>query len=268
MKTFSFLTQKGAIGAGPPLHFRRIELKYRLPNRLVPVLVERISPYTQIDPYLAEEAEGRTSYPVTSLYFDTVDLQSLREKDAGLLFRRKLRLRTYRQGFSERTPCFLEVKRRHDAVISKDRLMLSVGQLKPEFVMSDLLDHILQRVEASEDVSEEAHMLRNWLNLRPATLVRYRRIPFVGRQDRRFRITIDTELEGAWRPPYLLNFYHLHPCLLNESIVEIKFNHAVPAWFHNIIRDLELERTSHSKYALVTTSLHPRTLLAHATGDS
>ena len=115
----------------PPLHFRRIELKYFLPDRFLTHFVERISPYTEVDPYLVREGLGRVSYPVTSLYFDSYDLQAFHEKEDGLFYRRKIRLRAYEDEFAEASPAFLEIKRRLDSVVIKDRLSLPAGSLSP-----------------------------------------------------------------------------------------------------------------------------------------
>src|SRR3954453_20161814 len=102
-----------------PLHFQRIELKYFLPYRYLDHFVERVSRRTDVDPYFVKEGHGHTRYPVTSLYFDSYDLAAWREKEDGQFFRRKIRLRTYTEQFSEQTPCFLEIKRRLDAVVLK-----------------------------------------------------------------------------------------------------------------------------------------------------
>jgi hypothetical protein len=64
-----------------PLHFRRIEIKYLLPDKYVPFFIRKILPYTQPDPFLVEEGKGRLSYPVSSLYFDSMDLHCVYEKD-------------------------------------------------------------------------------------------------------------------------------------------------------------------------------------------
>ncbi|MBU0458310.1 polyphosphate polymerase domain-containing protein [Patescibacteria group bacterium] len=240
-----------------PLHFRRIELKYLVPDRLIPVFIDHLAPYVQPDSYLLEEGMGRTSYPVTSLYFDSIDLNSLQEKEAGLLSRRKLRLRTYGEYFTERSPAFLEIKRRHDFVVSKDRLSLSVGHLKEGLPMSALIDHVLGRVEASEEVYTEANLLRRWYNLVPTALVNYQRIPFVGMQDRRFRITIDHHLKGAWKIPSLLGPQFIRSVHEGISVLELKCNHAIPAWFHDCVKDLQMDRVAHSKYAMVVEGLRP-----------
>ena len=240
-----------------PLHFRRMEIKYFLPDRFLDQFMDRLMPYVKADPFLEQEGKGRTVYPVTSLYFDSIDLQSLREKDAGLLSRRKLRLRTYEEEFSESSPAFLEIKRRHDFIVSKDRLSLSVGHLTSAHPMQHVLDHVLDRVEASEEVTAEAEVMRSWYNLQPTAFVSYLRAPFVGKHDRRFRITVDRELKGMWKPPHLMGSLPLRPCMAGYSIVELKCNHSAPAWFHDLVQDMGLVHTASSKYAMTVLSLNP-----------
>lgn len=224
----------------------------------IPRFIERILPYTQPDPFLVEENTGRRSYPVTSLYFDSVDLHSLYEKDAGLLSRRKIRLRTYEPFFTPDSFAFIEIKRRHDAAVSKDRLSLSLQNVAPNLPMSEVLFALLQNVEAEQDVTHEAHTLESWFNLQPTTLVNYNRTPFVGMQDRRFRITIDSKLQARWKPHTLIGEQLVSECHPGMSVVELKTNHAAPAWFHEILQDFDLHRVAHSKYALSTLALREK----------
>ena len=244
-----------------PLHFRRLELKYILPERHVGYFIDRIAPYTQPDPFLMQEGKGRTVYPVTSLYFDSIDYQSLREKDAGLLARRKLRLRTYEEEFGERSVAFLEIKRRHDFVVSKDRLSLSVGHLNGIDPMGHLLSHLLSRVEASEEVAAEAQILKSWYNVQPTALVTYKRIPFVAKHDRKFRITVDHALGGVWKPSRLIGELPVRSCMSGYCVVELKCNHSIPAWFHDVIQDFSMSRTAYSKYAMVVAGLEPLSIM-------
>lgn len=240
-----------------PLHFRRMELKYVLPDRYLDAFMDRMSAYADPDPFLEEEGKGRTFYPVTSLYFDSMDLHSLYEKDAGLLSRRKLRLRTYEEEFSAKNAAFLEIKRRHDFIVSKDRLSVSVERLNGENPMPHLLGHLLERVEATEEVTAEAQVLRSWYNLQPTALVSYIRAPFVGRHDRRFRVTVDRGLKGLWRPSKLLGEQPATRCMSGYSVIELKCDHAIPEWFHAALQDFNLGRTAYSKYAFVTLALIP-----------
>src|SRR3954447_20657018 len=126
-----------------PLHFQRIELKYFLPYRQLDHLVDRGSRRTPVDPDLVKERLGRTRYPVTSLYFDSYDLAAWREKEDGQFFRRKIRLRSYSEEFSADSPCFIEIKRRLDAVVLKDRLKLPAGVLTDDIDPTRLLEHLL-----------------------------------------------------------------------------------------------------------------------------
>src|SRR5437764_2839077 len=131
----------------PPLHFQRIELKYFLPYRYLDHFIERVSRRTDVDPYLVKEGLGRTRYPVTSLYFDSWDLQAWDEKDGGQFFRRKIRLRAYEDEFSELSPCFLEIKRRLDAVVLKHRIGLPAGVLRDDMPPGRLLRHLLAEAQ-------------------------------------------------------------------------------------------------------------------------
>jgi len=272
------------------LHFRRIEMKYVLPRRMVPELVERLAPYVHVDPFLA--GTGRSSYPVTSLYFDSFNLQSLFEKEAGWLSRRRIRLRTYAEDFAAGATMFFEIKRRHDFLVFKDRFPLTPTEEEAEAAADRriTLRHLLERArDGSVDAAEEALLLDAWYNLQPTTLVTYDRLAFIGMGDPELRITIDHDLRGMWRPralaaPHVRRRCPVHPMLPRLHsygahqprgmmaagadawvILELKFAHGIPAWLHNLITSMELERSAYSKYSWATRALRPR--LFDATDD-
>jgi hypothetical protein len=267
-----------------PLHFRRFEFKYVVPERFVAELVDRISPYTDWDPFVA--AQGRTSYPVTSLYFDSFNLQSLFAKEAGWLSRRRIRLRTYEETLRADNTMFFEIKRRHDSLVSKDRLPLSLGE--GEVAGPANLRQLLGLTrDRRRDVVDEARTLDAWYNLQPTALVSYDRVAFVGKADRKLRLTFDRDLKGVWRPwtlggdmPYRrcgihpilprLMSYGAHqsrgpnPLEANSHVIfELKFSEAVPAWLHRIVMDMNLVRSAYSKYAFVVRDLRPNLFDAH-----
>jgi hypothetical protein len=268
-----------------PLHFRRIELKYVLPQAVVPELVARMSPYVDWDPFLAN---GGSSYPVTSLYFDSYDFHSLFAKEAGWLARRRIRLRTYSERFTLGNTAFFEIKRRHDFLVSKDRLPLTLTEdaTAPGVTLRRLLR--LTR-DGSQTAVDEAKSMAAWYNLRPAALVSYDRVAFVSRNDPELRITIDRDLRGSWRPlglggsaPY--QRCGIHPVLprlmaygahqaqgphplsaTRHVVVELKFAHGIPRWLHDIIAGMNLARSAYSKYGSVVRTLQPN--LFEAFGD-
>lgn len=264
-----------------PLHFRRIELKYVLPARRVQELVDRISPYMEADPFMV--AGGRPSYAVTSLYFDSFDLQSLFAKEAGWLSRRRIRLRAYDDKFVAGSTAFLEVKRRHDFLVSKDRLPL---QLTPDVLArpthARLLRDLLRTArELDQPATDEALVVDAWFNLQPTALVAYDRIAFVSGSDNELRLTIDRDLRGVWKPRalagrQLYSWCGVHPLLprlmaygthrprgpqparANDYlVVELKFAHSIPRWMHQVVQVMQLERSAYSKYAWVVRNLLP-----------
>ncbi len=254
-----------------PLHFQRIELKYFIPYRQIDHFVERISRRTDVDPYLVREGLGRMRYPVTSLYFDSWDLQAWDEKDGGQFFRRKIRLRTYEEEFSELAPCFLEIKRRLDAVVLKDRVRLPPGVLSRDMPPSGLLRHLLAFAREQDATALEAHMMLGWLNLQPAAIVKYQRMALVAKEDPQIRITVDHHIEGVFRPPTVLgevpmrfvdniNATGMNAISGKYALLEIKSNNVIPGWLHQAIQDMELNRTAYSKYYLVVLALRPSLL--------
>src|SRR3989344_14084 len=107
------------------LHFRRFELKYPLSldqYRLIrPLVARRLSP----DPFVGSAGY----YQVNSLYFDTPNLNAYHQSRAGLKNRIKYRLRTYSTAIPAPPYAFLEIKRKHDATVLKDRDLLSLAQV-------------------------------------------------------------------------------------------------------------------------------------------
>ncbi len=251
-----------------PLHFQRIELKYFIPYRQIDHFVERISRRTDVDPYLVKEGLGRTRYPVTSLYFDSYDLQAWDEKENGQHYRRKIRLRTYEQEFATTAPAFLEIKRRLDAVVLKDRIGLPAGVLKADMSPRRLLPHLLAQAHERDATALEAHMMLGWLNLQPTAIVKYQRMALVAKEDPNMRITVDHHIEGVWRPPVILgnvpmrSVDNINATGLNGiggkyALLELKSNGGIPGWLHEAIQDMELNRTAYSKYYLVVMALRP-----------
>jgi VTC domain-containing protein len=254
-----------------PLHFQRIELKYFLPYRWLDHFIERVSRRTNVDPWLVKEGMGRVRYPVTSLYFDSYDLSAWDEKENGQFFRRKIRLRAYHDEFSKQSPCFLEIKRRLDAVVIKDRIGLPPGILTAEVPVNRLMPYLLSKAREQDPTALEAHMMLGWLNLQPAAIVRYQRYALVAKEDPNTRITIDHHIQGVWKPPAILGDVpmravdNLNPTGMNAisgkyALLEIKSNNVIPGWLHQVIQDMELSRTAYSKYYLVVLALRPSLL--------
>lgn len=255
-------------------------MKYVIPDRVVPQLVALIRPHVELDPFLAK-LEAPT-YPVTSLYFDSLDLESLFAKEAGWLSRRRIRLRTYADTFEPGATAFFEIKRRHDFLVSKDRLPLTLpadGELwRRRVVLRQLLAMTREEDPAAR---EEAMVLDAWYNLQPTATVSYDREAYVSRTDPDLRITVDRALRGIWQPRTLsprapLRYCGIHPTLPRLmaygshnargpnplradqwAVLELKFASAIPNWLHQAIMVMNLDRTAYSKYSFVVRALRP-----------
>ena len=96
----------------------RYEKKYRVPIGKISELREFMRTYVNVDPF-ASECKDNT-YTVRSIYYDTKNMKFYREKIEGIRDRKKLRIRAY-DCQKENSVAFLEIKRKNDAIISKNR---------------------------------------------------------------------------------------------------------------------------------------------------
>ena len=104
--------------------FYRFEFKYEMSPVLARQVENEIKKYGMKPDKHAENGE----YHVTSLYFDSHDLNDYYEKAGGLLKRKKLRARIYEPLLKESKIIWLELKRKHDMKIHKKRLALSPAE--------------------------------------------------------------------------------------------------------------------------------------------
>src|SRR3989344_9271378 len=113
----------------PKLRFERFEFKYVLDMETYQRVKKALANFLVPDAAFAGLPHG--FYEVISLYYDSPRFFYYWEKIDGASRRKKIRVRTYRhvaQGTyhdAQDAPIFLEIKRKRDAVILKDRLLLN-----------------------------------------------------------------------------------------------------------------------------------------------
>ncbi len=187
-----------------------------------------------------------------SVYFDTLGLRDWAEKESGDEIRRKVRVRAYDAPGSG--PVFLEIKRKQNSAVWKDRAAMPVplaaallAGASPEAApLSDkartAADRFLYRLRAE--------------HRRPVLLVTYDREPFLGRLDPSLRITFDRRLRVSPFPhlgPDLGGLYsdsRQRPLLAGHFILEIKFDRAFPSWMRAVTASLGLKQQALSKYSM------------------
>lgn len=228
--------------------YGRYELKYFLPHNQIKKLMAWTEPYVVADDH-AEIIDGIPRYNIRSVYFDTHNLNLYYEKIEGLKNRRKFRIRTYKRPDDE-TAVFLEIKYRFNTQVMKDRAKFSFAEAKKilaDRVYLDKSDHPLHLKKPAERF---VHYYYNW-NLQPIVTVIYDRIPFVGRNDRQIRLTIDTNLRFIDHRNENRLFFPSkeEPVPLPGAVLELKFDKLMPEWMRQLLRRFDIRQQSISKYA-------------------
>lgn len=154
--------------------FNRFELKYIITLKQAEKFKQALRAYMIPD----EHGLDNGRYALASLYYDSPALRCYWEKEYGIRFRRKLRLRRYESGESltEETPIFVEIKQRVDRVTQKRRAVLTYRE-----ALRLCNDRQMPDYEPEDKaVIEEIYVFLWQYNLRPVSLVRYDRQAFVG----------------------------------------------------------------------------------------
>jgi len=238
-----------APGETRPTRFSRFEYKYRLPRGMAESVRACVAAHLPLDRYSESADDGY--YDISSLYLDSADLRLCRESLAGQKNRFKLRIRAYDD--EPANPVFLEVKRRLNSVIVKDRVPMPRDQL------GRLAD---PTGGCQEDGAQQFHLYRNLLAAQPQSLVRYQRLAYEGAGHNRVRVTFDRDLScrlcsqwavevhgGLWRR-----------VLADQVVLEIKFDGRFPSWVQELVRRFQLQAQSVSKYCLGLQTSTPAAL--------
>ncbi len=231
----------------------RYECKYLVPDGLVPLIRDAISPFVSPDPFAASRDDRR--YPVCSLYLDTPDLELCRKTLHGHKNRYKLRLRTYSDAADD--PVYLEVKRRVNGAIIKCRC--PVTRTEAAEILAGGSWSMQNALHDDSGRHDNFAVLVHATGVQPVIRVRYQREAYESIGWDPVRITFDTGIEhlvtrdtkvshggGGWRPTPL-----------DGTVIEIKFTDRFPSWVGSLIRTFELERLSVAKYCLsITHAIH------------
>jgi SPX domain protein involved in polyphosphate accumulation len=218
--------------------YNRKEYKYLVPNRILDILIPDLLMHMDYD-----EFSQNGYYPIYSIYFDTIDLQTFSNKMAGLQHRRKFRVRSYHPDIKSNDPLFLEIKEKNTNRIFKRRVPLD-------------LHHIEDLIIKKRNVLQGNSIVEEWRyeliksNLKPCLLNYYKRLAFVSKMYPGLRITIDRDISYARTqdlsfnlPTKKVSWAH------SKSVVEVKFDNFIPLFVVDMIRRYGLVAEPVSKYA-------------------
>lgn len=223
--------------------FNRFELKYILDINTAQEIIEELSRYTHPDPH-----GGAEGYRVTSLYYDSPDLDFFWDKIEGLKYRRKVRIRIYPGTDIEAvSEAMVEIKQRINRTVQKRRLKLPLEEAYTLCRGEYQWNHLSPLEQA---VASEINYLTAAKNLQPTCIIDYHRKAFMGTQyNPGLRITFDTDLRCRTQNLGInqdLENHHFLP--LNCCIMEIKVDETVPNWVSALLTRFNCELHRVSKY--------------------
>ncbi len=221
--------------------FNRYEIKYAIPVNQMGILMPNLLNFLERDPHATESG----FYKVSSLYFDTPDLDCFRNKIDGLLFRRKVRIRIYPDMPDDKA--FVEIKQRINRTVQKRRLQMT---LKDAYKLCSGQKQFKLSEPDDQEVADEVHYLVRSLRLVPQNVITYTRLAYQGSfADPGLRLTFDTMIRTR-RASFDLEKNRrmaiAYPAGL--SVMEVKANERVPHWLVTILARHECNLDRVSKY--------------------
>lgn len=226
-------------------HFRRFEFKYHLSKKMADIISADFLKNSMIyDPHALDCVEK--SYTVASLYLDSPSLKCYYEKIHGLKNRFKLRFRIYKNFLEEGDNVFLEIKRKNDMAVFKNRAVLSFEAFK-EFLAGKTNFDRSEISKQNQKTLNEFLWKKNRYCMLPMFYVRYMRKPMISKSNDRFRVTFDSKISAGYTEK-LSSCKDISEVTPGLTVMEVKYDNSLPHWFLEIIQRYQLDRRPFSKY--------------------
>jgi len=220
--------------------FERVEIKYVLSEEKYHAFRNRISEYMQDDEYGLSK--------ISSIYYDSENLDVIRESLEKPTYKEKLRLRAYGNVDSNST-VFIELKKKYNGIVYKRRIPMKYSE-----ALAYLNDHEYPR-EKSQIFNEIDYFVL-FHDISRSTLIEYERIASYGKEDSDIRITYDKNINVSFNTVDFRTPGFKSPILgQGERLMEIKVPGAMPLWLANILSILEIYPVSFSKYGRASKNL-------------
>lgn len=185
---------------------------------------------------------GPDGYHIRSLYFDDIYNTALLEKQSGVQFRQKYRVRIYNKRDNH---IRLERKEKYSDYISKQSLKLS----KEQFY--DLIDgeNIGFLLESGKEMPGQMFWHMRTRGLAPAVIVDYHRQVFVCNEGN-VRITFDMDLEAGIDTPDIFSpdLTLVRAFQPGTLILEVKYDDYLPDYIHRALQIQSHKKEAISKY--------------------
>lgn len=216
----------------------RHELKYRITQAHKDIMMARLDMFLDRD----NNTENGI-YQIRSLYFDDYWNSAYEEKEAGILMRKKYRIRIY--NYSDRS-IKLERKKKHGSYIFKESAPLTREEV--EKILAGDYEFLLK---SQYPLCREFYVECVSNMMRPRTIVDYDREPWI-MDEGTVRVTFDRDVRAAIGSfdifdPTLPTLPVLEP---GKLVMEVKFTEMLPQIVRDILPPHAAEFTAVSKYVL------------------
>ena len=222
--------------------FARKEIKFLLNMEQYNGIMEVIDEYMNPDKYCIDGKE----YGVYNIYYDTNDDFLIRESLSKPYYKEKIRLRSYYSPAKPDDIVFLEIKKKIGGVVAKRRVTMTLAEAD-EYLKTrkkpETSKYITQQVFTELDV-----FLDNYY-VKPKQYISYQRRAFFGKDNKDFRLTFD-RLITERRDNLTLSepSYGSQIIGTDQRLMEVKISDSVPEWLINKLSELQIYKTSFSKY--------------------
>lgn len=216
----------------------RNEWKYLIDTAQKELICQRLFPFLSLDKHAQNGG-----YMIRSLYFDDYYNSAYEEKDAGVLQRKKYRIRIYNCSDSS---IKLERKKKFGSYIYKEAAKLTKDEVYK--IINGEYDFLLQ---SENPLCREFYFECISNVMRPRTIVDYDREPWI-LDEGTVRITFDMDVRAAVGSfdifdSTLPTLPVLEP---GKCVMEVKFTEFLPQAVREILPDRGSEFTAVSKYVL------------------
>lgn len=232
----------------------RFELKYHIPVSWADRIGALIAPYCEEDYYSKITPGG--FYWITNLYLDSPRWTFLGWKEAGLLDRFNMRVRTYGEHPDSKGVFHFEVKRKIDTISYKSRA--TIKGTSPSVIWTEKPENWPAKSER-DVVHLKDFLYRTKLhNAKPRLLTQYKRRAWFGLNEEYSRVTIDTGMRFREETgfDFSVDPKYMHSTGLprffgpgRNAVLELKCPCSqVPYWMIDLIKILNLKQDGFSKF--------------------
>ncbi|MBI9012493.1 MAG: polyphosphate polymerase domain-containing protein [Clostridiales bacterium] len=217
--------------------FNRIENKYLMTSGQYNILKQTLQ-----EQMLLDDQGIDPCYTISNIYYDTKDDYLIKHSLSKPDFKEKLRIRAYGQVTLD-SMVFIELKKKINGVVNKRRSKI---RLKDAYKMIKTKQLPQLKSYHNELVLREIQFFLGRYDLKASTVISYDRCAY--KQDE-FRVTSDSNIQTRKDNLRLENGGY-GDLLLEEDFVllEAKSTGAFPIWFVTLLSQLQIYKSSFSKY--------------------